>query len=159
MHLRYFWNKGKKWLVRGLQAVRRRIRTWTEPAPDRAIKGVVSDLFRSRKDLIVENASLRQQVIILNRQKQGRAQLTPRDRRVLVFLAHHVGGWKGALHIVKPDTMLRWHRQGFKLYWRQKSKGTPRRPQISEKTIPLIKEMAVETDDGGPLVFEMSYAS
>jgi putative transposase len=70
-----------------------------------------------------------------------------------------LSGWKDALHIVKPDTLLRWHREGFKLYWRQKSKGTPRRPQISEKTIALIKEMAVETDDGGPLVFEMSYAS
>ena len=46
----------------------------TQPAPDRSIKGVVSDLFRSRKDLIAENAFLRQQVIILNRQKQGRAQ-------------------------------------------------------------------------------------
>jgi putative transposase len=159
MRLKHLWNEGKRWLVRGLQAVEGRMKTWTEPALDRAIKGVVSDLFRSRKDLIAENAFLRQQVIVLNRQKQGRAQLTPRDRRVLVFLAHHVGGWKGALHIVKPDTMLRWHRQGFKLYWRQKSKGTPRRPQISEKTIALIKEMAVETDDGVPLVFEMSYAS
>ena len=92
MHLKYFWNKGKQWLVRGLQAVNQRVRTWTQPAPDRAIKGVVSDLFRSRKDLIAENAFLRQQVIILNRQKQGRAQLTPRDRRLLGFLAHQVDG-------------------------------------------------------------------
>jgi putative transposase len=74
----------------------------------------------------------------------GTWQLTPRDRRILVFLAHHVGGWKDALHIVKPDTLLRWHRQGFKLYWRRKSQGTPRRPQISEETIALIKEMAIE---------------
>jgi putative transposase len=40
--------------------------------------------------------------------------------------------------------VLRWHRQGFKLYWRQKSKGTSRRPQISEETVALIKEMAIE---------------
>jgi hypothetical protein len=90
MRLKYFWNKGKQWLVRGLQAVNQRVRTWTQPAPDHAIKGLVSDLFRSRKDLIAENAFLRQQVIILNRQKQGRAQMTPHDRRVLVFLAHHI---------------------------------------------------------------------
>jgi len=55
-----------------------------------------------------------------------------------------VAGWKDALYIVKPDTVLRWHRQGFKLYWRQKSKGTSRRPQISEETMALIKAMAVE---------------
>ena len=107
MRLKYLWNKGKQWLVRGLQAVDQRVKTWTQPVPDRAIKGVVSDLVRSRKDLIAENAFLRQQVIVLTCQKQGRAQLTPRDRRVLVFLAHHVGGWKDALHIVKPDTVLR----------------------------------------------------
>ncbi len=144
MRLKHLWNKGKQWLVHEFQAVERRVKAWTQPAPDRAIKGVVSDLFRSRKDLIAENAFLRQQVIALNCQKQGRVQLTPHDRRVLVFLVHHVGGWKDALHIAKPDTVLRWHRQGFKLYWRQKSQGTPRRPQISEETIALIKEMALE---------------
>jgi hypothetical protein len=62
----------------------------------------------------------------------------------LVFLAHHVGGWKDALHIVKPDTLLRWHRRGFKLYWRRKSQGIPRRAQISEETMALIKAMAIE---------------
>jgi putative transposase len=144
MHLRHLWSVGKKWLVRGFQAVERRAINWTQPAPDRAVKGVVSDLFRSRKDLIAENAFLRQQVIVLNRQKQGRAQLTPRDRRILVFLAHHVSGWKDALHIVKPDTLLRWHRQSFKLCWRRKSQGTARPPRLSEETIALIKEMAVE---------------
>ena len=90
--LKHLWNEGKKWLVRGFQAVERRVKTWTQPAPDRAIKGVVSDLFRSRKDLIAENALLRPQVIILNCQQQGRVQLTPLDRRVLVVLAHHVDG-------------------------------------------------------------------
>ena len=73
MRLKYLWNNGKQWLVHGLQAVDKRTKSWTQPAPDRAIKGVVSDLFRSRKDLIVENAFLRQQVIVLNRQKQGGA--------------------------------------------------------------------------------------
>lgn len=144
MRLKYFGNKGKQWLVYSLQAIEEQVKTWTQPAPDRAIKGIVSDLFRGRKDLIAENAFLRQQVIVLSRQKPGRVQLTPHDRRVLVVLTHHVEEWKNALHIVKPDTVLRWHRQGFKLYWRQKSKGTQHRPQISEATIALIKAMAVE---------------
>jgi hypothetical protein len=110
MHLKHLRNEGKQRLVRGFQAVEAWVKTWTEPAPDRAIKGVVTDLFRSRKDLIAENAFLRQEVIILNRQKSGRAPLTPHDRRVLVLLAHRVRGWKDALHIVQPDTLLRWHR-------------------------------------------------
>jgi hypothetical protein len=73
MHLKHLWDEGKKWLSCRFQAVERRVITWSQPAPDRAIKGVVSDLFRSRKDLIAENAFLRQQVIVLNRQKPGRA--------------------------------------------------------------------------------------
>ena len=131
-------------MVRGLEAVNKWVESWTLPAPARPVKGVVVDLFRSRKDLIAENAFLRQQVIVLNRQKSGRAPLTPHDRRVLVLLAHRVRGWKDALHIVQPDTLVRWHRQGFKLYWRRKSKGTARPPRLSEETIALIKEMAVE---------------
>ncbi len=144
MILKHLWNQGKPWVVRGLEAVEGRVKTWTQSAPDRPIKGVVADLFRSRKDLIAENAFLRQQVIILNRQRSGRPQLTAHDRRVLVLLAHRVRGWKDALHIVQPDTLVRWHRQGFKLYWRRKSKGTARPPRLSEETIALIKEMAVE---------------
>ena len=116
MILKHLWNKGKPWVVRGLEAVEGRVKTWTQPAPDRPIKGVVTDLFRSRKDLVAENAFLRQQVIVLNRQKSGRAPLTPHDRRVLVLLAHRVRGWKDALHVVQPGTLVRWHRQGFKLY-------------------------------------------
>jgi len=54
------------------------------------------------------------------------------------------GGWKDALHVVQPDTLLRWHRQGFKLYWRRKSKGTARQPRITEDMIALVKEIAVE---------------
>lgn len=160
MHLRHLWNEGKNWLVSGFQVLERRVKTWTQPAPDRAIKGVVSDLFCSRKDLIAENAFLRQQVIVLNRQKQGRAQLTPHDRRVLVFLAHHVGGWKDALHIVKPDTVLRWHRQGFKLYWRQKShRGRPAAHRSRKKRLLSSKRWPLKTDCGVPLGFEMNYAS
>ncbi len=144
MRLKYFWNKGKPWVVRGLEAVETRVKTWTQPTSNGPIKGVVADLFRSRKDLIAENAFLRQQVIILNRQKSGRPQLTAHDRRVLVLLAHRACGWKDALYIVQPDTLVRWHRRGFKLYWRWKSKGTTRPPRLSEETIALIKEMAVE---------------
>ncbi|HEX3051269.1 MAG TPA: helix-turn-helix domain-containing protein [Aggregatilineaceae bacterium] len=98
---------------------------------------------KSKPELIVENAFSRQQLIVVTRYAK-QPKLTPQDRGLLVLLASRVQGWKNALLIVKPDTLLKWHRQGFKLYWRQKSQGTPRRPQISEETIALIKEMAVE---------------
>ncbi|MBN1450516.1 MAG: hypothetical protein JW963_05820 [Anaerolineales bacterium] len=66
MNLKHLWNEGKPWVARGLEAVEVRVKTWTQPASDRPIKGVVTDLFRGRKDLVAENAFLRQQVIILN---------------------------------------------------------------------------------------------
>jgi hypothetical protein len=66
------------------------------------ISGVLSDLTRSRSDLIVENALLRQQLIVLNRQVK-RPLLTQHDRFRLVLLAH-LPVWKLALHIVQPDT-------------------------------------------------------
>jgi hypothetical protein len=117
---------------------------WTKPAPDRQITGVASDLFRSKKDLIAENAFLRQQLIVLKRQSTGRPPITQHDRRILVLLATKVRGWKDALHIVKPDTLIRWHRQGFQLFWRRKSQGQSRRSRLAPETIALIKEMAVE---------------
>ncbi len=50
--------------------------------------------------------------------------------------------WKQALFIVQPETLLRWHRQGFRLYWKHKSRAAPPKPKISPETVALIKEMA-----------------
>jgi putative transposase len=83
-------------------------------------------------------------VIVLKRQHTGRLPLTQHDRRALVVLASKLRGWKDAMHIVKPDTVLKWHGQGFRLFWKRKSQGQPRQPRISPETITLIKAMAVE---------------
>jgi hypothetical protein len=85
---------------------------------------------RSKGELIAENALLRQQVIILQRQVK-RPQATPRDRRLLVLLATWTRHWGDALAIVKPETLLGWHRQGFRLFWRRKSRTTTREPRIA----------------------------
>jgi putative transposase len=69
--------------------------------------------------------------------------LRPRDRQVLMLLASRIQGWKEALVIVKPATLVRWHRQGFKLFWRKKSRSGPGRPPIAAGTIALIEEMAI----------------
>jgi hypothetical protein len=61
---------------------------------------------------------------------------------LLMLLARMVQAWKQALFIVQPETLLRWHRQGFKLSWKYKSRGASAKPKISLETISLIKEMA-----------------
>ena len=116
------------------------IKHWIKPATSILIIGIFSDLTRSRTDLIVENALLRQQLIVLKRQIK-RPQLTNSDRFRLVFLSHFTKFWKQALHIVQPDTLLHWHRELFRKYWRRKSQG---KPKISAETIALIEKMAKE---------------
>lgn len=113
------------------------------------MRSTVADLSRSKAELIAENMFLRQQVIVLERQVV-RPVLRPRDRQVLVWLASWLSSWRDALmhqrsclHIVKPDTLVDWHRQGFRLYWRRKSRVRQGRPPISSETIMLIEEMAL----------------
>ena len=73
-----------------------------------------------------------------------RAQLTQRDRFRLVLLARCTKFWKQAIHIVQPDTLLRWHRELFPFYWRLKSKGKQYKSKIPPETIELIRKMAKE---------------
>jgi hypothetical protein len=117
-----------------------RIKRWIKPATSVLIIGALSDQTRSRADLVVENALLRQQLIVLNRQIK-RPQLTNLDRFRLVLLSHFTTFWKQALHIVQPDTLLRWHRKLFGMYWRKKSQG---KPKITTETIALIEKMSKE---------------
>ena len=121
--------------------IRQILKIWTKPAAALLVASTLSDINRSRTDLIVENAMLRQQRIVLNRQVK-RPQLNQRDRILLVILARCTRFWQQTLHIVQPDTLLRWHRELFRLYWRRKSRM--RKPRISHETIALIKKMAKE---------------
>jgi putative transposase len=93
--------------------------------------------------LVLENALLRQQLIVLNRSVK-RPTLTATDRGLLVLLASWLRTWASALVIVKPDTILRWHRQGFRLFWKHKSRPRPNTPRLPSETIELIKQMATE---------------
>jgi hypothetical protein len=119
------------------------IRRWSKPATGLLALGALTDLTRSRSDLLVENAMLRQQLIILNR-PVNRPRLTNSDRVRLVSLARFTNFWQQALHIVQPDTLLRWHRELFRIYWRPKSKNNQHKPHINPETIALIKQMAQE---------------
>jgi putative transposase len=130
------------------KTVERYLRAWTEPVTSSRVGGVATDLVKSKQELILENAFLRQQMIVLKRQV-ARPQLTAQDRGWLVLLASRVREWKQALLLVKPETLLRWHRQGFRLFWRTKSTGQARKPRISAEMIALIKQMAVENRHWG----------
>jgi len=93
--------------------------------------------------LVAENAFLRQQLVVLAR-PVTRPVPTPADRLRLVVLARLVRGWRAALPIVQPATLLRWHRQGFRLVWRATSRGASTRPQVPAETVAAIKQLAAE---------------
>jgi hypothetical protein len=116
-------------LRKGVEKAEACFKRWTKPAACTLLEGVAADLFRTKSELVAENALLRQQLIVVERQVKHPA-LTPFDRGLLVVLASRLRHWKRALlyrrsclHIVKPDTLLKWHRRGFKLFWRHKSQG------------------------------------
>ncbi len=135
-------NRVKQVIRAGARLLRNQISARTKPKHTSLVLGSLRDLARTRPQLIAENALLRQQLIVLNRSLQ-RPRLTDTDRSLLVLLASRVRVWKTALLIVQPDTLLRWHRQGFRLFWRRKSRSGARAPRIPVATITLIKDMAV----------------
>jgi len=125
----------------GFQSLHHRFVAWTKPDTTSLLLATLTDLARSKSELVAENALLRQQLIILRRQVK-RPAYTKTDRMLLVLLASMVQTWKQALFIVQPETLLRWHRQGFKLFWKYKSRAASLKPRISQETVALIKEMA-----------------
>jgi len=106
--------------------VRLHTKQWTRPVTTGLVTGIHSDATGTRVDLIAENALLRQQLIVLRRQVK-RPQLAPGDRFRLVLLARCTRFWQQALHIVRPDTLLRWHRDLFRRYWRRRSQKKERK--------------------------------
>ncbi len=99
------------------------------------------DLSRGKAELIAENALLRQQLIVLRRQIKH-PTCTKTDRLLLGLLAKADRTWRQALYIVQPETLLRWHRQAFRVLWKRKSKAMSTRPKISPEVIVLMREMA-----------------
>ena len=121
--------------------LQRLILKWTKPSRTSLLLGTVTDLARGKPELVAENALLRQQLIILRRQIK-RPICTKTDRLLLVLLAKAVRAWRQTLLIVQPETLLRWHRQGFRLFWKHKSKPKSTQAKVAAETIALIKEMA-----------------
>ena len=114
-----------------------------EPSRHPLTLSIATDLPRSKSQLIAENAILRQQIIIL-RHQVNKAHFTQSERLWLVLLASRVRNWKDVLLILKPDTLLHWHRQGFRLFWKFKSRNRGGRPRLATETISLVQKMAKE---------------
>jgi len=126
-----------------IRPVDQRFKQGSQPANDSLLVGTIADLARNKSELVAENAFLRQQLIILRRQSK-RPVLTPMDRSLLVVIASRLRTWKASLLIIKPETLLHWHRQGFRLFWRHKSKARTRQPRVPQEVIALIHTMALD---------------
>jgi putative transposase len=136
--------------LRLAHAVHRRLIVATKPMSAPLVSGVLTDLPRTKPELILENALLRQQVIILRRGVK-RPHCTPSDRALLVLLASRLHTWLQALLIIQPETLLRWHRTLFRRFWRRQSRATApaHRPPIAPEIITLICEMAAANHTWG----------
>jgi len=104
----------------------------------------VRNFVLSRATLQLENIALRQQVAVLKRETP-RSRLRPLDRVFWVFLCRRWPRWKDAPVIVKPETVIGWHRQGFRLFWKWKScHGKPPHPRTSKEIRELIQRMSCD---------------
>ena len=100
--------------------------------------------FRSKLRLEAENALLRHQLIVLMRRPRGRVQLTNHDRWFFIQLYRWFPAILKVLTIIRPETLVHWHRAGFRCYWRWKSRSRGGRPQIETELRVLIRRMSVE---------------
>ena len=102
------------------------------------ILGVLASLFKSRARLEAEILVLRQQINVLRRRMPKRPDLNNTDRLLLVWLYRWFPCVLGAIAIVRPETIIRWHRAGFRAYWRWRSRNHVGRPKVSAELRTLI---------------------
>src|SRR5215469_11677830 len=108
------------------------------------VLAVLTSLFKSRLRLEAENAALRHQLMVLRRRLQGRIRLTNHDRWFLIQLYRWFPSILSVLTIVRPETLVRWHRAGFRCYWRWKSRSSGGRPQIDTELRVLIRRISID---------------
>ena len=97
---------------------------------------------RSRASLHLEVIALRHQLAVLNRSRRPRLRLTQVDRMLWAWLSQGWRGWRAAVHIVKPETVIAWHRRGFRLFWTWKSRPGTGRPSVPPDVRALIRELS-----------------
>ena len=105
---------------------------------------VLASPFKSKSRLEAENTALRHQLIVLRRQIPGRVRVTNGDRLIFIQLYRWFPSILNVLTIIQPETLVRWHRAGFRCYWRWKSLSRGGRPQIETELCALIRKMSLE---------------
>ncbi len=108
------------------------------------VLAVLASPFKSKLRLEAENAVLRHQLMVLRRKLRGRVRLTNHDRWFFIQLYRWVPSILEVLTIIRPETLVRWHRAGFRCYWRWKSRRRGGRPQIETELRGLIRRMSIE---------------
>ena len=108
------------------------------------LTAVLAAPFKSNSRLEAENAALRHQLIVLRRRVQGWVRLTNSDRWFFIQLYRWFPSILSVLTIIRPETLVRWHRAGFRCYWRWKSRPRGGRPQIETDLRALIRRMSIE---------------
>jgi hypothetical protein len=108
------------------------------------ILAILASPFKSKGRLEAENVALRQQLIVLRCKMRGRVRLTNSDRLFFVQLYRWFPSVLSAITIIRPETLVRWHRAGFRCYWRWKSRSLGGRPQIGTDLRALIRRMGIE---------------
>src|ERR1017187_6338819 len=108
------------------------------------VLAVLASPYKSKLRLEAENAVLRHQLIVLKRRLRGRVRLTNNDRWFFIQLYRWFPSILQVLSIIRPETLVRWHRAGFRCYWRWNSRSLGGRPQIETELRVLIRRMSVE---------------
>ena len=104
----------------------------------------IRQVLRARAALHAEILALRHQLLVLQHSTRShKLQLSIADRAFWVWLSHLWKDWRSALVIVKPETVIAWHRRGFRLYWSWKSRHPQGRPSVSREVIDLIRKMSL----------------
>ena len=105
---------------------------------------ILASPFKSKSRLEAENAALRHQLVVLRRKMRGRVRFTNSDRVFFIQLYRWFPSVLKVITVIRPDTLVRWHRAGFRWYWRWKSRSLGGRPQIDTQLRALIRRMSVE---------------
>jgi putative transposase len=112
----------------------------------RFLTGLAADLLRSRTALVAENGLLRQQLIVAERKLVGRVRWAPWQRFTMGLATGFAPAWRSATLLVQPTTILRWHRAGFRVFWRRRSRPRGRPPT---RRASLIRQMAASNPRWG----------
>jgi transposase InsO family protein len=108
------------------------------------VMAALTSPFKSKIRLEAENAVLRHQLIVLRRKLRGRVKLANSDRWFFIQLYRWFPSILKVLTVIRPETLVRWHRAGFRSYWRWKSRSLGGRPQIGTELRALIRQMSIE---------------